>query len=515
MTFLNHKRISLFTLVLFLFVGSELKAQSILFPPDYLFDVQRQKNIFADTTEIIHSSAQPLLYKDVLQDTFREVKPGDDLFIDKLVYDDLLKVKYVDKSSGYDRKFNLSIDPVFNFSFGKDQRDPVKESFINNTRGVWIKGEIGKKFIFETSFFENQSTFPTYLRNYCAAALIVPGQGRWKLFKKNGFDYAMANGVVHYQPTSNFSVRLGTGKQKVGVGYRSLLLSDNAFNYPYLQLTADFFKHKVQYTQTYALLMNLDDGGTKTRVGAERLFQKKAASFQQISWQVTKKINIYVFQGLIWKATDSNNVMHLNVLYANPVIFTNLAAYGFNNTNHIIEGGGWEMKPFKKTSFYGQLMYDGSYLGKASYGAQAGLKLFDALHIKNFYLQGEFNYVSRYAYLNAKTPAQDYTQYNQILTTPAAFSNEFIGIASYTFKRFFVQLKENYSFGTNASIQNLSYFDTKVGYMINPRYKANIAIGSTYRVYENKLLPVSLQQQQMQLFYISFKTSLYNTYYDF
>jgi len=512
---LNHKQLSFFTIGLFLFLVNEIKAQSILFPPDYFFDVERQKNIFTDTSAIIHSSTQPLIYKDAAQDTFRHVKPGQDLFIDKLVYDDLLKVKYIDKSSGTNRKFILNINPVFNFSFGQDQKDPTKEVFVNNTRGVWIKGAIGEKFIFETSFFENQSNFPAYLRNYCTTALIVPGQGRWKPFKKDGFDYAMSNGVVHFQATKNFSIRLGTGKQKIGVGYRSLLLSDNAFNYPFLQITADFFKHKVQYTQTYALLMNLSDGGTKTPVGAEEIFQKKAASFQQLSWQVNKKINIYLFQALIWQATDSNNVMHLNVLYANPVIFTNLAAYGFNNTNHIIEGGGWEMKPFRKTSFYGQLMYDGSYLGKANYGIQAGLKLFDALHIKNFYLQGEFNYVSQYSYLNAKTPAQDYTQYNQTLTTPAAFSNEFVGLASYTFKRFFLQLKENYSFGTNQTIQNLSYFDAKFGYMINPAYKANIAIGSTFRTYENKLLTANLQQQQMQLFYISFKTSLYNTYYDF
>ncbi|HKC67831.1 MAG TPA: hypothetical protein VKG26_06340, partial [Bacteroidia bacterium] len=144
--FLNHKQSYFFTIALFLFFINEVKAQSILFPPDYLFDVQRQKDIFTDTTQIIHSSTQPLMYKDVLRDTFKNVKPGQDLFIDKLTYDDLLKVKYIDKSSGYDRKFNLSIDPVFNFTFAKDQKDPVKESFINNTRGVWVKGEIGKKF---------------------------------------------------------------------------------------------------------------------------------------------------------------------------------------------------------------------------------------------------------------------------------------------------------------------------------------------------------------------------------
>ena len=129
------------------------KAQSILFPPDYFFDVPRQKAMFTDTTVNIHSSMQPVIYKDMPPDTLKRLKPGDDLFFDKVFYDDLIKLKHIDKSSGYDRKFNLSINPVFNFSYGKDEKDPVKEHFVNNTRGVWIKGQIGNKFIFETSFF--------------------------------------------------------------------------------------------------------------------------------------------------------------------------------------------------------------------------------------------------------------------------------------------------------------------------------------------------------------------------
>ena len=316
-------------------------SQSILFPPDYFFDIQRQKELFTDSSLITHSSMQPFIYKEMPADTLKYLKPGDDDFFDKVFYENLIELRHVDKTSGYNRKFNLDINPVFNFSFGKDLKDATKETFYNNTRGVWIKGAIGDKFIFETAFFENQSSFPEYLRNYSNATLIVPGQGRWKPFKKDGFDYAIANGVVHYQASKFFSIRLGHGKQKVGTGYRSLLLSDNAFNYPYLQLSASFFKQKVQYTQTYALLMNLTNGGTKIPVGTEDIYQKKAASFQHLSWQVSKKINIYFFQGLIWKATDSNNVMHLNPLYANPVIFANAAAYGFNNTNQILAGGGW------------------------------------------------------------------------------------------------------------------------------------------------------------------------------
>ncbi len=491
-----------------------IKSQSILFPPDYFFDVHKQKEIFTDTSVIVHSSVQPIIFKDMPPDTFKHLKPGEDDFFDKVFFENLIQVRYTDKSSDNDMKFKLDINPVFNFSASKDLKNTTKKLFFNNTRGVWIKGAIGSKFVFETSFFENQSTFPTYLRAYCNTTQIVPGQGRWKAFKSNGFDYAMACGVLNYQASKNFSIRLGTGKQKVGVGYRSLLLSDNSFNYPYLQFTASFFKQKILYSQTYALLINDTTGGTKQPPGAEGILQKKAASFQQLSFHISKRINFYLFQGLVWKATDNDNVMHLNALYANPIIFTTLAAYGFNNANHILLGGGWEMKPLKKTSFYGQFMYDGSYQNKINMGVQGGIKLFDALHIKNLYLQFEYNYVSKNSYIDAKNPAQDYSHYNQLLTIPAPFSNEMIGLASYTFKKFFIQLKENYSFGDSPSTQNLHYFDAKFGYMINPCYKANIAIGTTLRSYEDKTL-TSTTNQQMQLIYISFKTSLYNVYYDF
>ena len=158
-------------------------------------------------------------------------------------------------------------------------------------------------------------------------------------------------------------------------------------------------------------------------------------------------------------------------------------------------------------------MYNGSYQTKAKLGVQGGVKFFDALHIKNLYFQYEYNYVSPYAYQNSKSPSQDYTQYNQVLTTPAPFSNEMIGLASYTFNKFFIQLKENYSFGNTKTTQTLHYFDAKFGYNINPRYNANIAVGTTLRSYENAL--ISSTSQQMQLIYISFKTSLYNVYYDF
>jgi hypothetical protein len=504
---------SVLSIPLFLSLASH--SQSLLFPTDYMFDVRRQRAVALDTNDIVHTSLQPFIYKEIAPDTLRKLKPGADPFFDKLFYENLIEVRHIDRSSGYPRKFNIDINPILNLYAAKDMLDSAKGRISTNTRGVWLRGAIGKKFLFESAFIENQSYFPVYLKAYATATEIVPGQGRWKNFKSTGFDYAMSSGIIHYQVSKNFWVRLGHGKQKIGNGYRSLLLSDNSFNYPYLQLTASFFKQKLQYSQTYALLMNLTDGGSKIPPGTERIFQKKAASFQHLSWHASKYLDIYFFQGLIASATDSNNAMHLKPYYANPLIFSNIGVYGFNNSNHIIAGSGMEVRPFRKLALYGQFMYDGtSATGDPNYGWQAGIKYYDVLGLKNLFFQYEYNYVSKYSYYSTKYPAQDYSHYNQSLTTPALFQQEHVAILTYNYKRVFIQLKQNYSAGLYTNIrQYSSYFDSRIGYMINPNYNFSIMAGSTLRNYLDET--VSSKIQQNQLFYIGLRTSLYNLYYDF
>ena len=160
-------------------------------------------------------------------------------------------------------KFRLNIDPLFNFQLGIDRADTTGEKLYTNTRGFMVRGGIGNKFAFETSFYENQSTFPRYLDSYIATTTklfpqpantnenyaVIPGQGRSKPFKKNGYDYAMASGYVSYTPNKYFNFQIGNGKNFIGDGYRSLLLSDNAFNYPYARITTTY--KNIQYTNLY------------------------------------------------------------------------------------------------------------------------------------------------------------------------------------------------------------------------------------------------------------------------
>lgn len=454
-------------------------------------------------------------------------------------------------------QFYMTIDPLLNFEFGMDMADSSHEKLYKNTRGFIVRGDIGKKFSFESSFYENQATYARYIDNYIAATddlfpqtanynyAVIPGQGRSKVFKKNGYDYAMASGYVSYSPNKIFNIQAGHGKHFVGDGYRSLLLSDNSFNYPYARITTTY--RNIQYTNLYTSFMNLTDGGVKTPPHVERLFQKKTGSFQMLSVDLWKRLQLGLFQGMIFEAADSTNKEHVNFNTFDPVIGVNAAVYGLHNKNNVLLGATMKLKVTNSISLYGQYMLDDipskeglGQVGNKS-GYQLGFKYFNLFTIKDLHLQLEYNSVRPYAYSSANT-FQSYTHYNQALAHPlGANFNELIGFLNYRIKDFFIELKGNYavkgndsssynyggnifrssgSFQVNQNLDNITigqglkttvmYEDVHIGYLINPATNFNIVIGVS-----NRMERTAKTTNNTQFVYFGIRTSLANFYYDF
>lgn len=453
-------------------------------------------------------------------------------------------------------KFHLTIDPLFNFEFGKDLADTSGEKLYKNTRGFIVRGSIGEKFAFESSFYENQATYAKYIDDYIDGTNdlfpqranyqydVIPGQGRAKKFKKNGYDYAMASGYVSYSPIKMFNIQVGHGKHFVGDGYRSLLLSDNAFNYPYARITTTY--KNIQYTNLYTSFMNLTDGGVTTPPNVERLFQKKIGSFQFLSANLFHRLQLGLFQGMIWEASDTMNRQHTNFHTYDPIIGVSALAYGLDNEkNNVLMGATLKLKITKSISLYGQFMMDDMSLYADSkrnkYGYQAGFKYFDLFTIKNLHIQAEYNSVRPYAYA-AQNPYQSYTHYNQALAHPlGANFTEMVGFINYRLRDFFIQIKANYAvkgndstsmnFGGNIfksdnsfviaqSLDNIhttqglkttiSTQDIHIGYLVNPSTNFNIVLGFT-----NRLEKTEKTSSATQFVYFGIRTSLSNFYYDF
>lgn len=415
----------------------------------------------------------------------------------------------------------MYIDPILNFEIGSDLADSSASKLYTNTRGLIVSGSVGDKFYFETMFAENQSMFPDYLRRFANATLVVPGQGRWKTYKTTGYDYAFSSGFVSMQPFKFMNIQVGHGKQKIGNGYRSLLLSDNSFNYPYVRITQQWLKGRIQYTNIYSVLMNLVPASTSIDPNSERLYQKKAASFQYLSVNATKFLNIGFFQGLIWQAGDEKNQQHLDWQYFNPLIYCNLFTYGLDYKNNVLIGGDLKWKLSDKLNLYGQLMLDnlqGSTLLTSGCGYQAGLNYYDAFGLKDLFLQMEFNSVQKTSYQsppNVET-AQSYSHYNQTLAYTPLNGQELLFMADYKYKRCFATVRYHIQDRKGDLPEDhylLGYTNAKVGYIINPSYNLNISVGIVYR--NQKFPNFNASNNQTNYVYLGFRTSIYNLYYDF
>ncbi|MBI3519675.1 MAG: hypothetical protein HY062_10005 [Bacteroidetes bacterium] len=510
----------LLSFIFYLLSGS-LKSQFYNLPNDYFFGTFTQRQLAQIDSEQTHPAIQPYIpffnkKYEFVADSYKVFKfISDDPIIDKVFFDHLIHVK---SKTG---KYEFKVDPLLNFEFGRAMYDTAKmQKTSTNTRGFIASGTIGKDLYFETLFAENQSQFPHYISSYNNQTKIVPGQGRYKVFKTTGYDYAFSSGFVSYQPIKRLNIQLGHGKQKIGNGYRSLLLSDNAFNYPYLRVTSEWLKGRLQYTNIYAVLMNLTTGGAKTPKNTEPLFQKKAVSFQYLSYNVNKRINIGLFQGMIWNAADSMNRQHLDWQYFNPVIFTNLGFYGLNNKNNIVIGATANVKITHKISVYGQFMGDDfsnkTSLGNA-FGYQVGAKYFDAFKLKNLMLQVEYNDVAEGSYNKplGTYSDQSYSQYNQNLAYTPGYGKELVLLGDFKYKRVFLDAKLNLQWLTlnKYALYNNTITKLQLGYTINTAYNFNVSLGYNYRFQD--FLGFNASNNKTTFYTISIKSNLYNTYYDF
>lgn len=538
-------------LLLFFFIPVLLCAQQNL-PLNHVQYLER--SITPDSGRMVVRGISEMNFSFFKPEIVRPIEPQriksksfSSILIRKVKEESLLIVK--DSSS----KFSLSIDPLFNLELGKDLADTSGEKLYKNTRGFLLKGHIGAKFAFESSFYENQATFVNYIDQYISSTdnlfpsqsnydyNVIPGQGRAKTFKANGYDYAMASGYVSYSPVKALNIQVGHGKHFVGDGYRSLLLSDNAFNYPYARITTTF--GNFQYTNLYTSFMNLTNGGNKIPPGIERLFQKKVGSFQTLSVNLFKRLSLGLFQGMVWEAADSTNRQHVNFNTFDPVIGVNALHYGLHNKNNVLMGFLLKVKILRSISIYGQYVLD-DIGGKGEmgnkYGYQVGFKYFNVFTIRNLIVQGEYNSVRPYTYASAN-PEQSYTHYNQALAHPlGANFNEAIGKLNYRIKDFFTEVKLNYivkgkdslfaNFGGNVfrpdtfistpvgkpiyTTQGIAttilYQDVQVGYLINRATNLNVVIGLS-----NRTEKAEGKATHTQFVYVGFRTTISNLYYDF
>ena len=448
----------------------------------------------------------------------------------KLLSEHLLQVQ--------DKDVHLYVDPLLEFAGGKDRA--YDRDLIVNTRGVRINGSVGKRFGFNATFYENVGRFPRYLDSVVNISRVVPGQGRVKSLGDGAFDYAFTTGTIHYQLNRHFTFEFGQDRNFIGDGYRSLLLSDNAFHYPYLKIITDIWK--IRYVNLFTELRELNRPSNDSDP-----FIKKYASMHYFDINIGKRATLGIYEAVIWHSDSIDGARGFDIAYMNPFIFFRPVEFSIGSPDNVLMGINFKYKLSSNHQLYGQLMLDEFLLKNVragngwwanKQGIQAGFKSFDLFGLKGLYVQGELNYVRPYTYQHLDRWGT-YTHYRSALAHPlGANFTEYVGIARYTHRRFQMDMKitsaevgldtAGLNFGQNIFISYNSYvneYGNKVGqglntrinwteitfsYLVNPMYRMNIFAYAGRRSFANARVKDSTWIVQAGL-----RTSLFNRYYDF
>jgi len=500
------KQISRFIYVIVILFGfaQKARAQKTLLPFDRVTsqDVMRQ---LYESDSIIHFSYKPLLlnkseFDTLVSNTHNRYsgKTYSKWFGRKLFRENLIIIEAKD--------LYLTIDPVINFEGGKDLSSSIDKSLTTNTRGILVQGNITDKVYFRTDFYESQSYFPSYVDSMIKASGVIPGQGKAKRFKTDGYDYPMVTGIVNFQATKNVNVQFGQDKMFIGNGYRSLLLSDNSAPFLFLQLGLNFFENKLNYHANWASLQTL----TKVHSGnanGNDLFVKKQANFNYVSFKPNSKIEIGAFEGVMWERWNEHTLNQpFDAVFLNPIPFLTTAIKSNDTLVSSILGLNAFVKPLTHTAFYGQFSYG---VQNGGTGFQIGAKLFDVLNVQGLNFQIEYNQVGTGTY-GTQNKYTDYFQYNQPLAVQHAEDfTELVVIANYRYRRFLVNVKG--SIGTiNRSVNGgngVNNYDVNLAYIFNPITNLMVNMGVRYR--DDELMGTT------NWVYFGVKTNLRNLYYDF
>ena len=322
---------------------------------------------------------------------------------------------------------NLVVNPILNLNFGTAANND--DIIFQNTRGIELRGDIDDKLYFYSALYENQANFNDYRLWRINKFQAIPGQGLYKNFQSivsdnfKGFDYANATAYLGYNLSKSVSLELGHGKNFIGNGYQSLLLSDYSHNYFYFKFMVNIWKLNYQ-----TVIAELASVSGRFNPG-DNLLPKKYMATHFLSYKPHKRFEIGLFETVVFARENQFELQYLN-----PVILYRSVEHFIDSPDNLLIGLDVKWNFINNFSFYGQLILDEFKLDELTagtgwwankYGFQAGLKYINVAGIDHLDAQVEYNVVRPYTYAHRDTLEVDqnfsvanYSHYNQPLAHP-------------------------------------------------------------------------------------------------
>ncbi|MEF3078542.1 energy transducer TonB [Winogradskyella poriferorum] len=497
-----------------------------------------------------HTAAKPFIQSDVAR--YYDIKAEKeslaketDSWLGRKVYNEHLV-----QIQGKDYWF--TVDPIVDLQLGGETEGD--DGTWNNTRGVYIQAGLGKRFNISTSVYESQGRFADYFNTYAESLrafgpdpAIIPGRGIGKGFKENSYDYPVAEAYLSYTPADFLNIQFGHGKNFIGDGYRSLFQSDVASPYPFLKLNASFWK--IKYTSTWMWLKDV-----RPEVVVDDAFLTKYMANHYLSWNVSKRLNIGLFESVMWADTNGRG---FDVNYLNPIIFFRAIEFQTGQgAGNAILGLSGKYKWNNKVNLYGQFILDefslsdvtgGNKSWKNKFGFQLGAKYFNAFNVDNLLLQAEYNQVRPYTYSH-NTQILNYGHFNQPMAHLWGSNfRELVLIGRYNYKRWFADTKliigqrgfdfntdeDSFSYGgdiyrdyndrvsdTGITIgqgnkTNSFMWEHQMGYLLNPETNLKVFANIIYRDFNPETITSTTADSNTLWFSLGIRTDLFNWYNDF
>ena len=438
------------------------------------------------------------------------------------------------------KDYKVKVDPFYRLINGRELN--LQRSSYHSRKGIMVNAQIGKRLSFSYFLIEGPVKGERFLDEYISATRVLPGEGIVKPEDGRYGNY-YSFGTLSYKASDYISFTAGHGKNFLGDGYRSLFLSDAAYSYPFAKMNLRFGGF-VEYD---AIVAEFIDYSPDMAPPGDVLRRKKYGSFHYLNFKGNSNWTFGFFEGVIW-AGDSTGRFNLDVNYLNPFTVFRPVEYNLGSPDNIMIGIHSKYLLGKSLDFYGQFLLTEFFAAelfarnkwwgnKLAY--QLGLKLHNLPHLKNFYLQLEYNHIKPYTY-NHGYSVTGISHNGQALAHPSGSNlKEGVAILNYRHKRWNYNLQCNYKFSGLEESDSTSigtdvlrpyterpreygviigqgipyqqfYTNLKASYIINPSNMMLFDIGIT-----NRAEWIDGDERNSFMIYLGLRTGLTNFYADF
>jgi hypothetical protein len=520
----------LFVLLVFLGSTLHLAAQSTLIPynREYYHLIDRFTAKFPEQAKLFQTTMKPVT-RQALADFLNAIKEEYPNFSeqDKFNYAFLMNdsweysdSEYIENDKSwwnlfYNKKsdllnykaenFNIHINPVFEFTGGKDSQ--TDQTIYTNTRGAEIRGLIDDKIGFYTFVSTTQARFPQYVNNYIRGPqMAFPNEGFWKASGDNGWDVFHARGYFTFGLTKSISVQAGYDKNFIGDGLRSMILSD--FSSPYLFGKINVSAGPFQYTVMYSELTE-DIAFSGRGFPGDGDYPKKFWAFHRAGVNITPRISVGLFESIMSEQAT--------LAYFNPIILYRVAELQEGSPDNAILGLDFKWNTRKGITVYGQALLDefvinelrsGTGSWRNRFGFQLGANKIDAFRIDNLDLQVEVNLARPFLYQSEFK--NSYSNYRNPLAHPVGGNfRELVLVARYqpierlsiVGKVIYTDLGEDLGDGVNYggnvladTDDRVGTFDNRIGQGANAK-NAFIQLSGSYMLIHNVFLDIDITKR--------------------